>query len=107
MNAYLLDFARTPFHFARKGAFAALPPAGLAAQLVRGLLARQGFDPAELEDVLLGCAYPEGEQGDNLARIVATLERFGYAVTAQFSGPGEVSEDEQERYDGLLRYLSV
>ncbi|TPG62333.1 CBS domain-containing protein [Hymenobacter nivis] len=44
---------------------------------------------------------------DNLARIVATLERFGYAVTAQFSGPGEVSEDEQERYDGLLRYLSV
>ncbi|OGX90842.1 cbs domain containing protein [Hymenobacter coccineus] len=44
---------------------------------------------------------------DNLARIVATLERFGYVVTAQFSGSAEVSEDEQERYDGLLRYLSV
>jgi len=44
---------------------------------------------------------------DNLARIVATFERFGYFVAAQFSGAGEVNEDEQERYDGLLRYLSV
>ena len=44
---------------------------------------------------------------DNLARIIATLERFGYSVTAQFSGPAEVSNDEQERFDALLRYLSV
>ena len=44
---------------------------------------------------------------DNLARIVATLERFGYFVAAQFSGAGEVGENEQERYDGLLRYLNV
>ena len=44
---------------------------------------------------------------DNLARITATLERFGYVVTAQFSGTAVVNEDEQERYDALLRYLSV
>ena len=44
---------------------------------------------------------------DNLARITATLERFGYLVSAQFSGTSAVSEDEQERYDALLRYLSV
>ena len=44
---------------------------------------------------------------DHLGRIVATLERFGYFVAAQFSGAGEVSENEQERYDSLLRYLSV
>ena len=44
---------------------------------------------------------------ENLARIIATLERFGYSVTAQFSGATTVSEDEQERYDALLRYLSV
>lgn len=43
----------------------------------------------------------------NLSRITATLERFGYVVTAQFSSAAVVSEDEQERYDGLLRYLSV
>ena len=44
---------------------------------------------------------------DNLARITATLERFGYLVSAQFSGTATVSEDEQSRYDALLRYLSV
>ena len=44
---------------------------------------------------------------DNLARITATLERFGYIVTAQFSGAAVPTDDEQERYDALLRYLSV
>lgn len=44
---------------------------------------------------------------DNMSRITATLERFGFLVTAQFSGPAEASNDEQERFDSLLRYLSV
>ncbi len=44
---------------------------------------------------------------DNLARITATLERFGYSVTAQFSGTTAVGDDEHERFDALLRYLSV
>ena len=44
---------------------------------------------------------------DNLVRITATLERFGYVVTAQFSGTAVPNDDEQERYDSLLRYLSV
>ena len=43
----------------------------------------------------------------NLARIIATFERFGYLVTAQFSGAGAVSDSEHDRYDALLRYLSV
>lgn len=42
-----------------------------------------------------------------LTRIVATLERFGYVITAQFNGVGELGENEQERYDALLRYLSL
>jgi signal-transduction protein with cAMP-binding, CBS, and nucleotidyltransferase domain len=44
---------------------------------------------------------------DNLGRITATLERFGYVVSAQFSGTPAVGDDEQERFDALLRYLSV
>ena len=111
MNAYLLDFARTPFQFARKGLFAALPPAELAAQLVRGLLGRQAFDPAELEDVLLGCAYPEGEQGDNLARIVAllaglpqhvagaTINRFcGSSMTSIHAAAGSIATGAGEAF---------
>ncbi|RSK49347.1 CBS domain-containing protein [Hymenobacter rigui] len=43
----------------------------------------------------------------NITRIIATLERFGYSITAQFSGTGEVTEDEQERYNALLRYLNI
>ena len=42
-----------------------------------------------------------------LTRIVATLERFGYVITAQFNGVGELGENEQERYDALLKYLSL
>ena len=44
---------------------------------------------------------------DRLDRIIATLERFNYSVTAQFSGVSVVGEDEQERFDALLRYLNV
>ncbi len=44
---------------------------------------------------------------DDLSRITATLERFGYVVSAQFSGAAPVTENEHERYDALLRYLSV
>jgi CBS domain-containing protein len=43
----------------------------------------------------------------NLSRIAATLERFGYAITAQFSGSGEITESDQERLDSLLRYLNL
>lgn len=73
MNAYIVDFARSPFHFARKGRLAGLRPDDLAAQVVRGLLTRQPFEHGLIEDIILGCAYPEGAQGDNLARIVGFL----------------------------------
>jgi acetyl-CoA acyltransferase len=73
MDAYIVDFARSPFQFARKGKFAGLRPDDLAAQVVRALMARQPFEPALIEDLIAGCAYPEGEQGDNLARIVGLL----------------------------------
>jgi acetyl-CoA acyltransferase len=73
MKAVIAAYARSPFHFAKKGALAALRPDTLAAQVVRGLLDRTALDPALLEDVILGCAYPEGAQGDNIARIVGFL----------------------------------
>jgi acetyl-CoA acyltransferase len=73
MDAYIVDFARSPYQFARKGRFAGLRPDDLAAQVVRALVARQPFEPELIEDIILGCAYPEGEQGDNLARIVGFL----------------------------------
>ena len=76
MDAFIVDYARTPFHFAKKGRLAPLRPDDLAGQLVRAFMARQTFDAREIEDVLLGCAYPEGAQGDNLARIVSFIARL-------------------------------
>jgi acetyl-CoA acyltransferase len=69
----IAGFARTPFHFAKKGLLAGVRPDDLAAVAIRGLVDRTGIDPALIEDVLMGCAYPEGEQGSNIARIAALL----------------------------------
>jgi len=73
MKAVISAYARSPFHFAKKGALAAVRPDDLAAQVVTGLLARTDLDPALIEDLILGCAYPEAAQGNNLARIVGLL----------------------------------
>jgi len=73
MKAVITGYARSPFHFAKKGALAGVRPDTLAAQVVKGLLSRTQLDPALLEDVILGCAYPEAAQGNNLARIVGLL----------------------------------
>jgi acetyl-CoA acyltransferase len=73
MKAVISGYARSPFHFSRKGALAAVRPDDLAAQVVRALVERSGVDPALIDDVILGCAYPEASQGNNLARIVGIL----------------------------------
>jgi acetyl-CoA acyltransferase len=73
MKALIAAFARSPQTFARKGPLAAVRPDTMAAQVVKGLLERTKLDPKLIEDVIMGCAYPEGPQGSNIARIVALL----------------------------------
>ncbi|MQA21561.1 thiolase family protein [Rugamonas rivuli] len=80
MKAVISAYARSPFHFARKGKLAEVRPDDLGAQVVRGLIQRTGLDPRLLDDVILGCAYPESSQGNNLARIVALLAGFPHEV---------------------------
>ena len=72
-RAVLATYARTPFHFARKGALATVRPDDLAAAALRAVVERSGIDPATLDDVLLGCAYPEAAQGNNIARLASLL----------------------------------
>jgi len=69
----IAGFARTPFHFANKGKLAGVRPDDLAAVAIQGLVERMGVDPKSLEDVVLGCAYPEAEQGSNIARLAGFL----------------------------------
>ncbi|MDB5908833.1 MAG: acetyl-CoA acetyltransferase [Massilia sp.] len=90
MKALISAYARSPFHFARKGALAEVRPDTLAAQVVQGLIERTGVDPALLDDVILGCAYPEASQGNNLARIVSLLaglpQQVGGMTVNRFCG---------------------
>jgi acetyl-CoA acyltransferase len=80
MKAVISAYARSPFHFARKGKLAGVRPDDLAAQVVQGLMRRSGIAPTALDDVILGCAYPEAAQGNNLARIVSLLAGFPFEV---------------------------
>jgi acetyl-CoA acyltransferase len=79
-QAVIAAYARTPFHFARKGGLVDVRPDDLAATLLQALIQRSGVDPGDLEDVLMGCAYPEAEQGNNIARIAVLLAGFPISV---------------------------
>ncbi|GGB58425.1 acyl-CoA thiolase [Tistrella bauzanensis] len=72
-STVIAGYVRTPFHFARKGALAGVRPDDLAATTIRALVERAELDPALIEDVIMGCAYPEAEQGDNVARVALLL----------------------------------
>ncbi len=82
-TAYILASYRTPGCRANKGKFKDMRPDDLAAAALAGLVERTGIDPARLDDILLGCAFPEGEQGMNVARIAALKAGIPYQVPAQ------------------------
>ena len=72
-SVVVAGYARSPFHLANKGALARVRPDDLLAQVVRGLIQKTGVAPADIEDVVVGCSFPEGEQGFNIARLVVLL----------------------------------
>jgi len=79
-NTVIAGYVRSPFHFATKGALARVRPDDLAAQVIRGLIERSKVDPADVEDIILGCAFPEGEQGLNVARLIGLLAGLPLSV---------------------------
>ena len=71
-EAWIVSAVRTPVGRAFKGALRATRPDDLAALVIKEAIGRlPGLDAKEIEDVILGCAMPEGEQGMNVARIAA------------------------------------
>ena len=81
--AYVLAAVRTPGGKAKKGKLKDVRPDDLAALAIRALLERTGIDPREVEDVLLGCAFPEGEAGMNVGRIAAMKAGLPHEVPGQ------------------------
>jgi len=69
----IVDAVRSAVGRALKGSLTLRRPDELAGEVIRGLLARTKIDPALVEDLVLGCAMPEGEQGLNVARPAGLL----------------------------------
>jgi acetyl-CoA C-acetyltransferase len=70
-NAVIVSTARTPLAKSWKGAFNMTHGATLGGHAVQHAVARAGIDAAEVEDVIMGCATPEGATGANIARQIA------------------------------------
>lgn len=82
-SAYILAAYRTPGCKAKRGKFKDVRPDDLAAAAIAGLLERTGIDPLTIEDIIIGCAFPEGEQGMNIARVAAMKAGVPYQIPAQ------------------------
>ncbi|MEO1963403.1 MAG: thiolase family protein [Cycloclasticus sp.] len=79
-NVVIAAYVRSPQTFAHKGALASVRPDDLAAQVIAGLVSKTGIDPNTIEDVIMGCAFPEGEQGFNVARLAALMAGLPQSV---------------------------
>jgi len=83
-DAVIVSAVRTPVGKAKRGGLATVRPDEMSAMVIRALLKRTPIlDPAEIEDVVIGCAFPEGEQGLNVARMIALRAGLPDSVPAE------------------------
>jgi len=83
-EAVIVSAVRTPVGKAKKGGLATVRPDEMAATTIQALLQRTpNLDPAQIEDVVIGCAFPEGEQGLNMARMIALRAGLPDSVPAE------------------------
>ena len=83
-DAYIVAATRTPVGKAPRGVFRNTRPDDMLAHVLRSVVAQApGIDPGRIEDAVIGCAMPEGEQGMNVARIGVLLAGLPDTVAAQ------------------------
>ena len=83
-DAVIVSAVRTPVGKAKRGGLATVRPDEMAATAIQALLKRTpNLDPAQIEDVVIGCAFPEGEQGLNMARMIALRAGLPDSVPAE------------------------
>ncbi len=78
----IAGYARSPFAFATKGELAKVRPDDLLATVIADLVKRTGVNADDIEDVIVGCAFPEGEQGMNVARTASFLAKIPVTAAA-------------------------
>ena len=83
-EAVIVSAVRTPVGKAKRGGLATVRPDEMATTAIQALLKRTPkLDPAEVEDVVIGCAFPEGEQGLNMARMISLRAGLPDSVPAE------------------------
>jgi len=83
-DAVIVSAVRTPVGKAKRGGLATVRPDEMAATTIQALLKRTpNLDPADIEDVVIGCAFPEGEQGLNMARMISLRAGLPDTVPAE------------------------
>ncbi len=82
-SAVICGYARSPFTPAKKGGLAKMRPDDLGAAVVKGLLEKTGAKAEDITDVICGNAFPEGEQGLNLGRMVGFIAGLPNEVAGQ------------------------
>ena len=83
-DAVIVSAVRTPVGKAKRGGLATVRPDEMSAAVIQELLKRTPYlDPAQIEDVVFGCAFPEGEQGLNMARMIALRAGLPDSVPAE------------------------
>ncbi len=89
-NIVIAGYVRSAFTLANKGALRKTRPDDMAGAVVRGLVDKTKVNPADIEDLIMGCAFPEAEQGFNIARIAVFLAglpiSIGGATVNRFCG---------------------
>ncbi len=80
-EAFIVESVRTPGCRNKKGKFKDTRPEDLLSFIMRSCVDRAGLDPANLEDIMCGCAFPEGEQGLNIGRIAGRMAGFPNSVS--------------------------
>ena len=106
MNAVLVGFKRSPFTIANKGLLSKIRPEDILSQVINDLIKTTNINKDDIEDIIAGCAYPEGAQGYNIAKIVSfmtdmpehvggmTINRWcGSSMQAIHSAAGAISMD--------------
>lgn len=83
-EAVIVSAVRTPVGKAKRGGMATVRPDEMGAAVIKELLNRTpNLDPAQIEDVVFGCAFPEGEQGMNVARTISIRAGLPDTVPAE------------------------
>ena len=78
MRAVIVGWKRSPFTRAHKGDLSNVRPDDLGGQVIEELIRQTRIDSSLIDDIIVGCAYPEGEQGYNIGRMMSFLGGLDY-----------------------------